>query len=329
MNAKRWVAALLGGLLGLPLGLPLGFPQGLSTASAQSPPLSPPLPTIDGNPGVRPGAAPPVTLPSGSLPSGAMPPHESFAPMPGVVSGAARPESVVIPSVMSPESGYDVPGVSNWIRRDPKCCNGPVGKHSEIGMELYTRLGASLSIGDGPLMSRNTGAGFTAQIGARTLFFNQAYTRAWVVDTSISNTRNSGVQFGDEIPYKTIINATPPINFDSTVTVRDYNRTFVNLGVGHDWFLHPALGQPAGWRFSIDGGGGWGTSRVNLNELTHRGDVVGRAYTGAMANYEFGCWHSIVNIGFRTEYSYTWSDVFRRESDLSEINLLMNFGVRY
>lgn len=313
MDAKRWVAALLGGLLGLPLSL--------TTASAQPPlpeqPSRQPLPAIDGGPGVLPGAIPAA-------------PETIVGPMPGAVSGPRPPESsVVIPSVLSPNSGYDVPGVSNWIRRDPKCCNGPFGKHPEIGMELYSRFGASIPLGDGPLMSRNTGAGFTAQVGARTLFYNQAYTRAWVVDTSISNTRNSGPSFHDEIPYKTIINAVPPINFDSTVTVRDYNRTFVNLGVGRDWYMSPALGQPVGWRFTVDGGAGWGTSRVNLNELTHRGDVVGRMYTGAMANYEFGCWHSIVHVGFRTEYSYTWSDVFRRESDLSEINLLMNFGVRY
>lgn len=310
MDAKRWVAVLLGGLLGLTLDLSIAQAQSLQ-----------PLPTLDGGPGVSPGVI-----------AG---PTESTGPMPGMAPGPysappqAPPSSVMIPNVMSPAQDYSVPGVSNWIRRDAKCCDGPVGKHPEIGMELYTRFGASLPIGDGPLMSRNTGAGFTAQIGARTLFYNQSYTRAWVVDTSLSNTRNSGVPFPDEIPYKTIINANPPINFDSTVTVRDYNRTFVNLGLGRDWYVRPALGQPAGWRFTVDGGAGWGTSRVGLFEMTHRGDVVGRMYTGAMANYEFGCWHSIVNVGFRTEYSYTWSDVFRRESDLSEINLLMNFGVRY
>ena len=68
---------------------------------------------------------------------------------------------------------------------------------------------------------------------------------------------------------------------------------------------------------------------VRLREVTHRTDVIGGAYVGTHLLYEFLCWNSIVNVGVRTEYSYTWSDIFQRASDFSEINLLFNLGVRY
>lgn len=245
-----------------------------------------------------------------------------------LVAPASGPVVLSVPQATS-DGGYDVPGVSNWIRRETApCCNGPIGKNSEIGTELYFRTGVSIPLADGPLLGRNTTTGFVVEGGARTLFYNHEFTKAWVIDIGISNTRNSGISN----PQPIFLNALRPgVNGfqDFTVTVRDVNRTMVNLGFGREWFWTPAKDQPAHWRFGVDAGARWGSMRVNLREIVHRTDVIGGAYTGMHALYEFPCNNSIVNVGLRTDYSYTWSDIFQRASDLSEVNLMLNLGVRY
>ena len=253
------------------------------------------------------------------------PPAQPTSPL---VAPDSAPTVLSVPQP-STSGGYDVPGVSSWIRREPvPCCNGPFGKNSEIGTELYLRSGASLPLGDGPLLGRNITTGFVVEGGARTLFYNHEFTKAWVVDTGISNTRNSGVSNPEAI----FINALRPgvTGFqDFAVHVRDVNRTMVNLGFGREWFWTPAKDQPAHWRFGVDAGGRYGTMRVNLREIVHRTDVIGGAYTGMHALYEFPCNNSIINVGVRTDYSYTWSDIFQRSSDVSEVNVMLNLGVRY
>ena len=249
-----------------------------------------------------------------------------LAPPVAPVAPASEPVQAG-PLVEPPPGGYDVPGISNWIRRDSSTCascTGPIGKNAGIGEELYFRSGPSLPLGDGKLLSRNLAVGFEVQAGARTLFFNHQYDRAWTVDFSVSNTYNSGVTRGDTfiLPSGTAAPGLP-------VTIRSVNRTFVNLGAGREWFLYPALNSPSHLRYGVDGGGRYGSGKFSLNETGYRGDVIGGAYLGAHMLYEFGFRESIVNIGLRTEYSYTWSDVFYRASDLSELNILINVGVRY
>jgi len=256
----------------------------------------------------------------------------SIAPPPVLPADPAPgPVTLSVPQAVPQvgPGGYDVPGISNWIRRETApCCNGPVGGNSEIGQELYFRGGPTFPIGNDRLMSRNTTTGFTVGGGAQTLFYNHEFTKAWIIDTGLSEFYNSGVRNGDNIS----VNALRPgvVGFqDFTVSVRNVRRTFVNLGVGREWFSNPAKDTPVRWRLGIDGGGRYGTMSVRLNELTHKTDVIGGAYAGAHVLCEFACWHSIINVGVRTEYSYTWSDIFQRASDFSEVNLMFNLGVRY
>lgn len=248
------------------------------------------------------------------------------------LNGSTAPASVMpqpVPTVVSnsgpapTNGGYDVVGVSNWIRRNTPCCNSPFGRDPDIGSELYFRCGPSIPLGDGPLLSRNLATGVTAQIGLRTLFFTNDYSRAWTIDGGISNTFNSGIHNGDTINLPFGNNTTVP------VTIRDVNRTFVNLGGGREWFFVPAKDNPAGWRFGVDGGARYGTMKASPNIATHLTDVIGGMYAGGHVMYECIVCDSIVNFGVRTEYSYTWSDVFSRPSDVSEINILFNVGVRY
>jgi hypothetical protein len=252
-----------------------------------------------------------------------MPPPSTSALPP---SGPSAPITLSLPGAYG---GYDVPGISNWISRETSpCCNGPVGGNSEVGTELYFRAGPSLPLGDSPLLSRNLAAGFTVAGGAKTLFYNHPFTEAWYIDTGISNSENSALGTAEPITFNTAVPGRQGVA-PFTVTLRNVNRTFVNLGAGYEWFSNPAKDQPVRGRFAIDGGGRYGTMSVRLNELTHRSDVIGGAYVGAQYLLEYVCWHSILNVGVRTEYSYTWSDMFRRASDIGELNILVNLGVRY
>lgn len=292
----------------------------LGSASAQAPTLAPRPPALP------PGEAPPIVS---AAPGEVVPPSGMLPPVAGV---GAPP-----PGFVPPPEGYAVPGVSNWIRRDGSTACAPcasLGADSWIGEELYFRAGPSFPLGQGEILSRNLAVGFTVQAGARSLFFNPEYTRAWVVDASISNSHNSGVTNGEVfvLPGGVDPNAVPPqqaVIPDIPVTIRSVNRTFVNLGFGREWFMQQALFFPAHVRFGVDGGGRWGSANVALNETGRRTDVIGGAYVGSHLLYEFGYRESILNFGVRTEYSYTWSDVFYRATDLNELNVLVNLGIRF
>lgn len=252
------------------------------------------------------------------------------------VPGAMPASATGSPATGYPATGYDVPGVSNWIRRDPApCCTGPVGGNPAIGTELFARSGVSLPLGSDRLLNRNTTVGFMIQAGVRTLFYNHAYDRAWFVDTTIGNTQNSGVPEEDSEQFfinglRPLGQGLPPLNTPYPVTIRGVSRTAVGLGMGREWFIGSAKDCGPRWRFSFDGGGRYGTMSMRVRENVHRTDVIGGVYTGGQASYEFPCWNNtIFNIGFRTEYAYTWSDILQRATDMSEINLLLHFGCRY
>jgi hypothetical protein len=249
---------------------------------------------------------------------------------PNVMSPAGVPMSPGSPVEITngARPPYAIPGYTNWIRRDgAQCpsCLGPWGGDPLIGQELYLRGGASFPLGG--TLGSNLAPGFTVQLGARTLFFNQTYTAAWVVDTGIQNTFNSGKDNGDTFR----IPADSPLGLPITVpvTVREVNRTSVNLGAGREWFVYPALYTPAHIRYGVDFGGRWGSTKTSFNEAGSRTDVFGTAYFGGHALYEFPFRDTIVNFGVRGEYNYTWSDVLNRSSDISEANILLSAGVRY
>jgi hypothetical protein len=290
MDAKRFVAGFVSTLVML------------GSARAQEPP--PPVSAI----------APPPAM-------------QSYAPQGSYVPQASQtPMTLAVPQATP--GGYDVPGVSNWIRRDSSpCCNGPIGKHSEIAYELYFRGGPAIPLGDATLLSRNTVTGFTVAGGAQTLFYDHSFMSAWVIDTGIINSQNSGIHIPEPITLTAARPGAAVAPF--TVTLRNLNRTSVNLGFGREWFSNPVKDQPAHWRFGIDTGARYGSMSVRLNEIVHRTDVIGGAYAGTHILYEFVRWNSIINVGVRSEFAYTWSDVFQRASDMAELNVLFNLGVRY
>lgn len=298
MNAKRYAWGLMGMLA-------MMGPVSAQSLSSPEPPTDSPISEIYQT-APTPPQAPASVMPQMGTPS---------------VSGSPTGVPSEAPVVSS--NGYAMPGVTNWVSRARPCCNYPFGRDPEIGSELYFRVGPSIPIGDGAFLSRNLATGFTVQGGLRTLFYNNDYTRAWTIDGGMSNTFNSANRDGERFNLPQLNNR--PL----AITIRDVNRTFVNLGGGHEWFHQPAKDNPAHWRWGVDAGARYGTMKASPSNFGHLTDVIGGAYTGAHVMYECYAFDSIINFGLRTEYSYTWSDVFKRQSDVSEINILVNFGVRY
>ncbi|MCI0464754.1 MAG: hypothetical protein L0Z62_48135 [Gemmataceae bacterium] len=235
--------------------------------------------------------------------------------------------------------------LSDWInyKRPCSCCE-PVGGDGPVQTELYLRGGISIII-DGGVLADTLHSGWIIEGGARSLFFNPDMTAAWAVSYGISNVWNQGKNPNIKVPLSVLVPTPPtpdnpnggaaPVNFGVDVpgvTIRSFNRTFVNLGVGREWFLFvPSACEGLGWRFGADLGGRWGSANLDLHELRHRTDVIGGVWFALHSDVEipWGCWNVIA--GFRAEWAYTWSDILQRQnkSDLMDVNLLVNLGVRF
>jgi hypothetical protein len=116
------------------------------------------------------------------------------------------------------------------------------------------------------------------------------------------------------------------------VTVGSLNRTFVNIGLGREWYLMGTAHSAApSWRAGFDGGGRWGSEDLRTHELQHRSDVIGGAWASLHTDVEVPYGAFIFQGGLRFEWDYTWSDVLQLQnnSDLQEINLMFTAGVRF
>src|SRR5262249_58975309 len=85
-----------------------------------------------------------------------------------------------------------------------------------------------------------------------------------------------------------------PVNFGIDpgvpgVTVRDMNRTFVNLGFGREWYLDPANTCGLRWRAGFDVGGRYGVNNVEFQEIRHRTDTIGGLYAALHTDVECPC----------------------------------------
>jgi hypothetical protein len=128
------------------------------------------------------------------------------------------------------------------------------------------------------------------------------------------------------------------------VSIEALNRTFVNLGFGRDWYLNgPAptylnaadrgdccRGAPV-WRVGFEGGGRYGTAKLDLHEIQHRTDTIAGLFVAGHADVEVPCGCCIFQAGFRVEYDYTWTDLLQQsnDTDLQDFNFLFTIGARY
>ncbi|HYV38573.1 MAG TPA: hypothetical protein VE988_23010 [Gemmataceae bacterium] len=280
----------------------------------------------------------------------------------GQTPGAKIPvEMVPPPSGAGPVVFDGVPGqapaqnmqLSSWITGDRCGCGGPCGCSGPIQTELFFRIGPSLVAGHGTIADvLQTGLYMGA--GGKSLFFDPSATSAWTVELSIANINNhahapttyTGIPLNIFVPQNPASPVTPP---DSTgalppqrvffgkngvpgVTVRDYNRTFFDVGGGREYYLCGSAGCGAPtWRVGCDTGGRWGSANIDFNEIRHRSDVIGGVWLAAHSDIEIPCGCCMIQGGLRVEYAYTWSDILQiqNKSDVQDVNILFNLGIRF
>lgn len=222
-------------------------------------------------------------------------------------------------------------GPSSWITYVRPCCCGPVGG-GPIRSELYLRSGVSIPLDGGAhsFLGRELGTGWEIQGGGRSLFFNPKADRAWTMDISLANIHNDHERTDAVFPF-----LGSPFN---PVAIRSLNRTFVSLGLGHEWWLLAPESGCWAWRAGVDFGGRWGSARLDLFDPTQFSDYrrLNRVMTGI-----YGSLHTDVEIprgavtflaGFRAEWDYTFLDFVDgpgANSDLESINLLVTVGARF
>jgi hypothetical protein len=265
----------------------------------------------------------PYGAPSSSAPS-ALP---SPSPQPGPVDGPVPPPTG--------------PRLSDYILgTTPDCC-GPTGADGPISIEVYTREGVSAVLPEG-FLGKVLTAGWVIEGGGKTFFFNPEGDAAWTLDLGISNVNNHG-QHSDRTRTLHILqpNAVGTTSFVfQPVSVRSLNRTFVNGSIGREWYLwNPAANCPTcgrmndgpNWRIGIDGGGRWGTQKMEFHEIRHRTEVIEGAFFAIHSDLEVPCGGWLFVVGGRIEYSYTWmhSILQGAPENLQEFIGLVNLGVRY
>jgi hypothetical protein len=266
--------------------------------------------------------------------------------------GAVRGEGPPVPydnpgdPVIAPPAGETAPvppgttaNLSDWILypRCPACC-GPVGGNGPIGEEVYLRSGFDYTVG-GDTFGKGLDTGWVIEGGARTLFFNPERDAAWAVDLGVSNIHNGSADrsrtfalFNLPTPTNNP-GAAPPAN-PTLVSIRDLNRTYVNLSLGRERYLwgcaDGAPGQP-NLRIGVDFGGRYGTEKLEVTQITHRTDTIAGMFVSAHSDLEFPCGACVFQAGIRTEWGYTWADVLQRQnnSDVQDIQLLFTFGARF
>jgi hypothetical protein len=222
------------------------------------------------------------------------------------------------------------PGLSNYIMGyRPDCC-GPVGGNGPILYELYARTGPSLPI-EGAIFGHVLETGWAFQGGARSMLFNPEMNRAWAIDLGISDIYNRGQRSDIKIPFVQLFNI-PPVSVTQRVSIRELNRTFVNLSFGREWWMATPLPiWNARWRIGVDAGGSLGSAKIEFNEIQHRTDVVGAIFVALHSDVEIprGCCTFL--FGLRAEWDYNWMDILQLQnnSDMQDVNLLFTAGVRF
>jgi hypothetical protein len=280
------------------------------------------------------GQQPPETLPVPTAPP--------TSPLPAIM-----PPPSQIPAMQAGLPPGSVP--DPWITYERPGCCGPIGADGPIDSELYARTGPSIMTGPS-IIRRSENTGWLSEFGARALLFNKDTTAAWIAEGGIDYSYNRG-HGGDDVfpllvPFSTtnLLGQTTSRVSPVQVSIRDYKRTAFRLEGGRDWYVgQPAYCPGSHWRIGGDIGGRWGTSRLELNDVSipgtptfrHVSDVYGSLVLSIHSDLEIpigAC--SWFVAGVRTEWAYNWSDILRnafprQTSDTQDIALLLTIGVRY
>jgi hypothetical protein len=161
------------------------------------------------------------------------------------------------------------------------------------------------------------------------------------VDLSLSNINNTGKNPNQSVILHNVIVPGPASVFGTAtnvsvpslaVSTRALNRTFVNLGGGREMYLYGAPdAEGLTWRVGIDGGGRYGSAKLEMHEIKHRTDTIAGMFVSLHSDVEipYGCITLLA--GFRIEWDYTWMDILQiqNNSDLQDLNLLFTAGIRF
>ena len=278
-------------------------------------------------------------LPAPSL----LAPYQAGTPLPPNQSGILY--NGTQPGETAPGMPY---GLSNWITYNRNgVMSGPTGNSIPIRTEVILRNGFAIPT-SATTVGRTLDTGWDITGGGRLLFFNAPMDKAWTIEASISNMYNPHSSSTSNIHFPlNVIDPTGPtvivngvsvnasfLHFGSGglpgVTVRSLNRTFVNLAPGRVWYLWGSAATPGRrWRVGVDGGGRWGTAKMELFEFKHRTDTIGAVFAAAYTDLEipYGMWTFFG--GVRGEWDYTWMDILQTGSDVMTINALFTIGVRF
>ena len=167
------------------------------------------------------------------------------------------------------------------------------------------------------------------------MIYNVEGDAAWDITLSVSNILNHGQHSDRTMPLDILIPSSvigaPGTPSSLQVSVRELERTFVNAGVGRDWYLGvPAsICGPARCRVGIDVGGRWGDAKIEFNEAQHKARDTGGVYVALHADLECPCGCCTFLYGFRAEWDYLWMHVNGNDFDGQDVNLLIQLGVRY
>lgn len=246
------------------------------------------------------------------------------------IAAITQPPQLPPGSVSSPWSG---PGGTG-------CC-GPVGKHGPIMNEIFLRTGVNV-LTSGGLIKETLQTGYTQSIGGRSLFFNPVGSAAWTAELGIDYFFNNGSKSDFEYPIDVVSPPNQP-NIQNTIfaSIREYNRAALHVALGREYYMFtPAYQSGKNFRLGGDIGFRYGYSRLNLNTISEDGSVVdfdrrSDVYKGFFlslhTDYEVPlncCWTFVT--GFRTEYGFNYSNIARLQNcDWTEVNFLLNFGVRF
>lgn len=288
------------------------------------------------------------TLLSFGAAHGQYPPEMTKVQSPNQVPGSAKEVYLQSPKqyLIQPESASEeivVPSTSrpsDWVLyRQADSCNCPMGGNTPYYSEYYVRTGVSVPYGNS-VYNEVLDPGLAIQGGMRLMLFNEPHNRSWFLDLGLGNIWNHAQRPDVRVPLSIIVPSpagTPTrVNLGQGnlpgVTIRTLNRTYVNMGLGHMWYLwEPADSPNYKVRFGLDGGGRYGAARGQFNEIRKRTDTFQSAYFGMMSDFEFGLGGCCTfNAGVRAEYSYTWLNILQgNDADVQEINVLLSLGLRY
>jgi hypothetical protein len=134
---------------------------------------------------------------------------------------------------------------------------------------------------------------------------------------------------------------TPPVLATDQVTVRNLSRTFVNAGLGGEWWLNTTADDCCGWklRAGFDSGGRLGTAKSDIRPMLvenspqrHLTDTIYGTFVAVHADVEKPCCGCCTFMaGVRAEWDFTWMDILKQlnNSNVQDVNLLVTFGVRF